>query len=264
MAASGGLAQQQSIGASIDLNCDVGESFGSWKLPDAQVLDTVSSANIACGFHAGDPLVIRNTLTVAAQRGVSVGAHVGYRDLAGFGRRFIAYDPEQLRAEVLYQLAALDGMARTVGTKVSYVKAHGALYHALQTHPEQAAAVVDAVAEYDDALALLLLPDSPAAELAWQRGLETVAEAFADRAYQGNGSLVPRNQPGAVITDAQQIADAMVQLAKTSTVTAVDGTVVPLRAKSICLHSDTPGAVETAVLVRDTLENAGVGIRSFS
>lgn len=248
----------------IDLNSDLGESFGTWKLGDDDaMLDLVSSANVACGFHAGDPSTLRRVCQSAADRGVTIGAQVSYPDLVGFGRRFIDMDPAELRDAVLYQLGALDGFAQVAGAGVGYIKPHGALYHACISHPEQAEAVVAAAHEYDPSMAVLGAPGSPLLAVADARGMEPVAEAFADRAYLADGRLVPRTQDGAVLTDPAMVAARAVSIAVNHRVTAIDGTEVEVDARSICIHGDTPGAVEMAQAVRAGLEVASVGIHAF-
>lgn len=230
------------MAASVDLNADLGESFGAWKLGDDEaMLGLVTSANVACGFHAGDPALLLRTCREAAARGVRVGAQVSYRDLAGFGRRFIDVTPEDLTADVIYQIGALQGIARAAGTAVTYVKPHGALYNTIVSHPEQAAAVAAAVAAVDAALPVLGLSGSAFFEEARQRGLRTVAEAFADRAYQPDGTLVSRRDPGAVLHDAPEIAERVAGMVATGRVTAVDGSVIPVTVESICVHGDSPG-----------------------
>lgn len=249
----------------IDLNADLGEAFGVWPMgDDAAMLDIVSSANIACGFHAGDPLVMRRTLARALERGVTIGAHVAYRDLAGFGRRAMDVAPEELAADVLYQLAALDGMARSLGGRVAYVKPHGALYNRIVADAAQAEAVVAAVASYDTSLALLGLPGSAALDAAGRAGLDAVPEAFADRAYTPEGTLVSRRQEGAVLHDPDQVARRMVTLVETGQVATIDGGTVRLSARSICTHGDSPGAVALARAVRDALTGAGWTIAAFA
>lgn len=249
---------------SIDLNADVGESFGAWRMgDDAALLDLVTSASVACGFHAGDPSVMLATCDLAVSRGVAVGAHPSYRDLAGFGRRFMDVAPRELAADVLYQVSALAGMAAAAGTRVSYVKPHGALYAASVTHSEQAAAVVAAVAEFDTGLAVLCLPGSALSRAAERRGLRVVAEAFADRAYSGEGTLVPRGTPGAVLEDAHAIAERVVRLVTEGRVRAVDGSDIEIAAESVCIHGDTPGAVAIARRVRERLAEAGVEVAPF-
>lgn len=249
----------------IDLNADLGESFAAWCMgDDTAMLDIVSSANVACGFHAGDPLVMRNTVTEAAARGVTVGAHVAYRDLAGFGRRFIDYAPAELTADILVQLGALEAMCRLAGTRIAYVKPHGALYNAIVHHDAQAAAVVQAVREFDPALAIMCLPGARVLQLADEAGIRGVAEAFADRGYTPEGTLVPRREPGAVLHDPELVAERMLRLAVDGVVEATDGTHVRIAADSICTHGDSPGAVAMAAAVRGTLENAGVRIEAFA
>jgi 5-oxoprolinase (ATP-hydrolysing) subunit A len=249
----------------MDLNADLGEGFGIWALgDDAALLDVITSANVACGFHAGDPSTMRRVCVAASDRAVRVGAQVGYRDLAGFGRRRIDYAFDELRDDVLYQIAALGGFCAVAGTRVSYVKPHGALYNTACVDEGQAAAVVAAVAEFDARLAVLCLPDSVLAHLATGAGLDVVAEGFADRAYLPSGRLVPRSEPGAVVTDVGEVVARAVRMATAGEVVAADGTVVPCRVESICLHGDTPGAVDLARAVRAGLEEAGEVLVPFA
>lgn len=250
--------------ARIDLNSDVGESFGSYTMgDDAAIFRSVSSANVACGFHGGDPSIIAQTCRDAVAAGITVGAHVSYRDLAGFGRRFLDCSPTELADDVLYQIGALEAVARASGTAVRYVKPHGALYNAIVHHTEHARAVVDAVKAFNPELPLLLLPGSVAAEIAAGKGLRVVTEAFADRAYTPEGTLVSRREAGAVLQDEHEVARRMVRLATEGVLTAVDGTDLRVEAASICVHSDTPGAVAMAAAVRAGLEEAGVRIGAF-
>ncbi|MCW2683250.1 MAG: putative lactam utilization protein [Blastococcus sp.] len=249
----------------IDLNADLGEGFGVWRLGDDDaLLGLVSSANVACGFHAGDPVTMRRVCAGAAAAGVAVGAQVSYRDLAGFGRRFLDVDPAELAADVLYQLAALDGIARAAGTRVSYVKPHGALYNAAVTHEGQARAVVDAVLAHDRRLPILGLPGSALLREAEAAGLHPVPEGFADRGYTPAGTLVPRTEPGAVLQDPAAVAQRAVRMAADGVVVAVDGSTVPMPVRSVCVHGDTPGAVQIARAVRAALEEAGLAVRSFA
>lgn len=246
----------------MDLNADLGESFGRWTLGDDEaMLGVVTSANVACGFHAGDPLTLRGTCEAAASRGVVVGAQVAYRDLAGFGRRFVDASRAELTADLLYQIGALDGLCRAAGTRVRYVKPHGALYNTAVHHEGHARAVVDAVLAYDPSLPVLGLPGSLLLRLAEEAGLRPVAEAFADRGYLPDGTLVPRSEPGAIVHEA--VADRMVRLAVDGEVVARDGSVIRMRAESLCTHGDTPGAVAIAREVRGALEAAGVEIAPF-
>lgn len=248
----------------IDLNADLGESFGSWTLGDDDaMLEVVTSANVACGFHAGDPSVLRHSCERAAERGVAIGAQVGYRDLAGFGRRFIDMAPGELTDDVLYQIGALEAFAKVAGTRVQYVKPHGALYNAIVHHEAQAAAVVEAVVSYDRTLPVLGLPGSAWLRLAGEAGLTTVGEAFADRAYTPEGTLVSRREDGAVLHDPAAIAERCVRIATKGEVVAVDGSVVPAPAGSLCVHGDSPGAVEIARQVRAGLHEAGVTLAPF-
>ncbi|MGM7671224.1 LamB/YcsF family protein [Microbacterium sp. A93] len=250
--------------AQIDLNSDVGESFGSYTMgDDAAIFRSVSSANVACGFHGGDPSIIAQTCRDAVAAGITVGAHVSYHDLAGFGRRFLDCSPTELADDVLYQIGALEAMAARSGTAVRYVKPHGALYNAIVHHTEHARAVVDAVKAFNPDLPLLLLPGSVAAEIARAEGLQVVSEAFADRAYTPEGTLLSRSEAGAVLQDEREVTARMVRLATEGVLTAVDGTDLRVEAASICVHSDTPGAVAMAAAVRAGLEEAGVRIGSF-
>jgi UPF0271 protein len=249
----------------IDLNADLGEGFGVWRLGDDDaLLELVTSANVACGFHAGDPATMRRVCTRAAAAGVAVGAQVSYRDLAGFGRRFIDVEPADLADDVLYQLAALDGIARAVGTRVSYVKPHGALYNAAVTHQGQARAVVDAVLAFDRRLPVLGLPGSALLRAVEATGMRPVAEGFADRGYAPDGSLVPRREPGALIEDPAVVADRAVRMATDGVVVAVDGTPLLMPVESVCVHGDTPGAVELARAVREALVAAGLRLQPFT
>ena len=248
----------------LDLNSDLGESFGHWTLGDDDaMLGIVTSANVACGFHAGDPTTLRRTAAAAAAGGVVVGAQVAYRDLAGFGRRFVDVAPEDLTADVLFQIGGLEAMCRAAGTAVRYVKPHGALYNATVHHEAQARAVVAAVAEYDAALPVLGLPGSALLRAADERGLRAVPEFFVDRGYTPDGSLVPRREPGALLHDPAEVTERVLRMLSDGVVRAVDGTDVPVRAESACVHGDSPGAVEMATAVRVGLAAAGVDLRGF-
>ncbi|MFS4107465.1 LamB/YcsF family protein [Streptomyces sp. PD-S100-1] len=250
---------------SIDLNADLGEGFGRWRLTDdEQLLSVVTSANVACGFHAGDAVTMRRVCELAAERGVRIGAQVSYRDLAGFGRRAMDVPPAELAAEVAYQIGALEVFARAAGARVAYVKPHGALYNRVVRDEEQAGAVVEGVLLADAALPVLGLPGSRLLELADKAGLPPVTEAFADRAYTEEGTLVPRGLEGAVITDPVAVLERSVRLARSGTVVSHRGAVVVVRARSLCLHGDTPGAVELARQVRGRLEAAGVRVEAFA
>lgn len=248
----------------VDINADTGESYGRWALgDDERLLEIVTSANIACGFHAGDPATLVRTCQAAIARGVAIGAQVAYHDLVGFGRRFIDVSPRDLYADVLYQIGALSGIARTNGGRIRYVKPHGALYNAVVVDTAQAQAIVDAVVDYPEDLAVLGLPGSEFLRLGEAAGLHVVTEAFADRAYTTDGQLVPRRERGSVIDDPQEVVSRVVRLVTTGFLEATDGSDVEVRADSVCLHGDTPGAVELAAAVRTALQDKGVTVTSF-
>lgn len=248
----------------IDLNADLGEGFGRWRLTDdEQLLSVVTSANVACGFHAGDAATMRRVCELAAERGVRIGAQVSYRDLAGFGRRAMDVPSDELAAEVAYQIGALEVFARAAGSRVAYVKPHGALYNRIVHDEEQAAAVVEGVALAGAGLPVLGLASSRFLKVAERAGLPVVTEAFADRAYTPEGTLVPRAEEGAVITDAEEVVERSLGLARSGVVTARSGERVPVRARSLCLHGDTPGAVGLARRVRERLESSGVRVEAF-
>ena len=248
----------------VDLNSDLGEGFGAWSLgDDLALLDVVTSANVACGFHAGDPRTMERTVAAAAERGVVIGAQVSYPDLVGFGRRAMEVAPADLSADVLYQLGALQAFARVAGTEVRYVKPHGALYNRTVVDEVQAAAVVAAIRLYDASLPVLTLPGSALARAAQAAGVPVVAEGFADRAYTAEGQLVPRGEPGAVVHDEDAVVARAVRMATQGRVTAHGGQDVELRVASLCVHGDTPGAARLAAAVREGLEAAGVVLKAF-
>jgi UPF0271 protein len=248
----------------IDLNSDLGESFGPWPMgEDARMLGIVTSANIACGFHAGDPAGILKVLKDAARLGVMVGAHIGYRDLVGFGRRPMDPASEELVGDTIYQIGALQGLARAAGTTVRYVKPHGALYNTMAHDARQAADVIAGIKAIDPSLALMCASGAPVVQQARRAGLRAVCEVFADRAYHADGTLVSRRAEGAVIHDPARAAQRVLHLLETGCITAIDGTEVKLEAASICVHGDTPAATVLAQAVRDALAAAGVSLRSF-
>lgn len=248
----------------IDLNSDLGESLGAWSMgDDAAMLDIVSSANVACGFHAGDPAGILATLRAAKARGVAVGAHVAYPDLIGFGRRNMDVASPDLVADVIYQIGALQGLAQAAGTRIAYVKPHGALYNTIAHDERQARDVIAAIRAVDAGLALVVLAASPLVQWARDAGLRVIAEAFADRGYTPQGTLVSRRDKGAVLHDSALVARRMLRLVKDGVVEAIDGSLVHLGAQSICVHGDSPGAVEMARRIRARLEQAGVALRPF-
>lgn len=245
----------------IDLNSDLGESFGPWPMgQDAALMASITSANIACGFHAGDPGVMRQTLTLAKDRGVAVGAHPGFPDLVGFGRREIKAAPAEVEDFVLYQVAALAGMAAAQGLRLQHVKAHGALYNMACRDRRLADAIARAVAALDRSLILFGLPDSELLRAGEAAGLRVAAEVFADRAYERDGSLVSRSQAGSVIHDRQAVVDRAVRMVKQQEVVTADGATITLQADTICLHGDTPGAADLARQIRQGLEAAGIRI----
>lgn len=249
----------------MDLNSDMGESFGAWTMgDDAAMLDIVTSANVACGFHAGDPAGMLDTLRAAAARGVAVGAHVGYRDLAGFGRRPMDVAAADLTADVIYQIGALDGLARAAGTRVAYVKPHGALYNTIAQGGAQADAVIAAIRAYDAALPLMALAGAPLVARARAAKLIVVPEAFADRAYLSDGQLVPRRDPGAVLHDPDLIAQRMLRLTRDGVIEAQDGTLIHIEAQSICVHGDSPGAVAIARRLRALFDAEGAVLAPFT
>ena len=251
--------------ASVDLNADLGEGFGVWRLGDDDaMLGIVTSANLACGFHAGNPVGLARTCRAAADRGVRIGAQVGYFDLAGFGRRRIDVEPEELRADVIYQIGALQAMAHTAGTTLGYVKPHGALYNTITVEQEQARAVAAAVHAVDPGLPVLGLAGSAFFAEAKRLGLRTVAEVFADRAYLPDGQLVPRHHEGAVLREPEEIADRVAVMVRTGQVSAIDGSLIDVDAESICVHGDSPGAVQIATAVRRRLEAEGVTLEAFT
>ncbi|MGV6396342.1 LamB/YcsF family protein [Pseudomonas caspiana] len=249
----------------IDINSDLGESFGAWSMgDDAAMLDIVTSANVACGFHAGDPAGILRTVKAAAAKNVAIGAHVSYPDKVGFGRRNMDVTSEELTADVIYQIGSLQGLAKAAGTSVRYVKPHGALYNTIAHDRRQALAVIEAIRAIDPSLVLVALAGSPLIELARSEGLTCIAEAFADRAYTPQGTLVSRREPGAVLHDPVLVAQRMLRLVQDGTIEAIDGSLVRIEADSICVHGDSPSAVEMARELRRILEQADVSLLPFT
>ena len=247
----------------IDLNSDLGESFGAWTIGnDSAVLDLVTSANIACGFHAGDPLVMIRTCDLAQKRGVRIGAHVGYRDLAGFGRRNMDYHPDDLRAETIYQIGALQAAARSVGAQVTYVKPHGALYNRIANDKTPAMAVTEGILDTDPTLKLMGLAGSPILDWASAEGLSTLAEAFADRAYNADGTLVSRSQPGAVHHDPDVVAGQAIAFATSAPITSIDGQELIVQADSLCVHGDNPEALSLSRRIIAQLGHVGVAVQA--
>ncbi len=251
------------MAARIDLNADMGEGLGPWPMgEDAVLVRLVTSVNVACGFHAGDPLTIRRTVRLALDAGALVGAHPGYPDLVGFGRRAMDLDPEELEAAVLYQVAALDGIVRAEGGRLAHVKPHGALYHRVASDRAAAAAVAGAVARIDDRLRVVGPAGSALLAAGAGLGLRTTREAFADRIYEPDGHLRARSQPGAVHAEPRAAAVQAVSIARDGHVVASDGSRLPVEADTLCIHGDTPGAAAIAHAVRDALLDAGIALRA--
>ncbi len=253
------------MSGTIDVNSDLGESFGQWRMgDDEQMLRAVSSANVACGFHGGDPTTMLETCRIAAASGVVIGAHPSFPDLVGFGRRHLKVSPAELAADTVYQLGALAGVATAASTAMRYVKPHGAMYAAVAADPDLAEAFARAVAAFDSRLAVLGMPGSAVERAADAAGLRFVAEAFADRGYLADGTLAPRNQPGALVTDPDAAAQRVLRMVADREVEAVGGGLVRIDAESVCVHGDTPGAVDIARAVRAALAEAGVPVGAFA
>ena len=243
----------------VDINCDLGESFGAYTIGnDAEVLDAVTSANIACGFHAGDPAVMESTIDLAVDKGVAIGAHPGYRDLEGFGRRYMDVTPEQARQLVLYQVGALYGFASARGARIQHVKLHGALYNAAAKDAALAEAIAIAMHRLDPDLILFGLAGSELISAGERIGLRTASETFADRSYQSDGSLTSRRQPDAMVKDEDQAINQVIRMVKEGRVRSQQGTDVAVRADTICIHGDEPRAALFAKTIRSNLERAGV------
>jgi 5-oxoprolinase (ATP-hydrolysing) subunit A len=245
----------------VDLNSDLGESFGPWQMgQDEALMSSITSANVACGFHAGDPSVMRQTIALAKQHGVAVGAHPGFPDLVGFGRREIQASPREVEDYVLYQISALAGIAAAQSVRLQHVKAHGALYNQACRDASLAEAIARAVAAFDSSLILLGLPGSALLRAGQQAGLRVAAEVFADRAYDPDGSLTSRRKPGAVLHDAAQVVNRAVGMVRDRRVIAIDGSAVPLEVDTICLHGDTPGSAELARQIKRGLIESGIRV----
>jgi 5-oxoprolinase (ATP-hydrolysing) subunit A len=248
----------------IDLNADAGESFGAWTLGhDKQLFEYMSTVNVACGFHAGDPLTIKKTLELAADKGVEVGAHPGYPDLVGFGRRALAATPEQVYTDVLYQIAAFQGFANVLGMTVRHVKVHGALANDSWKNAETALAIATAVQDFEMYLPLMVLPETLLETAARKLKMPVVLEAFPERAYLKNAQLAPRSMAGSSIHDPREAARRAVMMVKEKRIEAVDGGFVGLDVQSLCIHGDNPNALEIAKAVRQALEAEGIMIKSF-
>jgi UPF0271 protein len=246
----------------IDINCDMGESFGPWTMgADAEVMPHITSANVACGAHAGDPRVMRRTIRAAKQHGVAVGAHPGFADLQGFGRREMQADPGEVEDSLIAQIGALAAMARAESAPLRHVKAHGALYNMAARDRRLADAIARAIAAVDSSLIMFGLPKSRMVDAAAAAGLRVAAEGFADRSYEPDGSLTPRSRPGAVIHDVAVVVDRAVRMVRDGIVLTPDGGEIPLKVDTICVHGDTPGAPELTKRIRAGLEAAGITVR---
>lgn len=246
----------------IDLNSDLGEGFGPWKMgPDAELMPLISSANIACGFHAGDPLVIEQSIGLAQQHGVGIGAHPGFPDRVGFGRRTINATFDEIRTDVMYQIGAVDAFCRSQGAKLQHVKAHGALYNLAVKDSLVAEAIASAVKQINPTLIFFALPGSELEAAGEAAGLTLAREAFADRAYRADGSLVPRSQPNSVITDHDLVAKRMIRLVTEGVIKSIEGTDLRIAADTICLHSDTPSSLEIAQTIRTAFQEHGITVR---
>jgi 5-oxoprolinase (ATP-hydrolysing) subunit A len=251
----------------IDINCDMGESFGAYRIGmDGDVIPYISSANIACGFHAGDPRVMNRTVKLAAQNGVAVGAHPGYPDLAGFGRRNLECTLEEVRDDVIYQVAALKGFCALHGVRMQHVKPHGALYNTCVGNEPLSRAVAEAIASVDRSLIWVALAGAQAElarRIADAAGIRVVFEAFPDRAYTPDGKLAPRKLPGAVITDPEKAAEQALRMAREGRVIAIDGTAIEMEVQTLCVHGDNPSALHHVRMIRQALEAAGLQIASL-
>jgi len=243
----------------IDLNCDMGESFGHYKIGlDDEVIKYVTSANIGCGFHGGDPLVMRKTVKIAKENGVGIGAHPGFPDLMGFGRRKMDVTPEEIKNYVLYQIGSLYAFAKAEGEKLQHIKPHGALYNAMVNDERLSRAVMEGIAEFDKELIVLGLAGSKVINIAEETGLKVASEAFADRAYNPDGTLVSRRLPNAVITNPQEVLSRVIRMTKEEKIECINGEIIERKIDTICVHGDSPGAVESVKVIRQGLEKEGI------
>lgn len=250
---------------SVDLNSDLGEGFGAWEMGDDDaILQVVSSANVACGMHAGDPHIMARTFARAKELGVAVGAHPGYPDLWGFGRREMAFSAAEIEQFVAYQVGAAMGVSTYAGHPITFVKPHGALANLSQVNETVAGAIVRGIAGVDRKLVLLTYPDGHATRIAKEMGMRTCAEIFADRAYLPTGQLVPRKQPGAVLHDVEEVAARVLRMVQAGGVETIEGGLLPMEIASICVHGDSPGAIQMAAAVRKRLTEAGIEVKPFS
>lgn len=249
---------------SVDINCDMGESFGAWTMGnDAELMEYISSANIACGFHAGDPTTIRETIELALSKGVAVGAHPGYPDLQGFGRRAMTLNTQEVFDIVLYQVSALKGICESLGGHLHHVKAHGALYNQAAKNPDLAKAIAEAVVKIDPQLVFFGMSGTCLIEAAEKVGLRTAAEVFADRTYRSDGRLTPRSEPDALIHEKEQAIRQVIQVIESQTVTATDGRSITLRAETVCIHGDGKNAIQFAKAIKEKLIENGIPVRAI-
>ncbi|REJ78701.1 MAG: LamB/YcsF family protein [Acidobacteria bacterium] len=248
---------------SIDLNCDMGESYGAWSMGrDRDILPLVSSANIACGFHAGDPTTIRETVAIAIDTGTAVGAHPSYPDIQGFGRREMSLSAREIHDSVVYQVAALKGICESLGGRLHHVKPHGALYNRAARDAEAASAISEAVSAIDGGLFVYGLAGSYLVSEGEKVGLRTTSEVFADRTYLNHGSLTPRSRPDALVESVEEAADRALKMAVEGTVASVEGSEILVRAETICIHGDGPNALEFAKAIRRSLDGNGIEVKA--
>lgn len=248
----------------IDLNCDMGEGFGVYSLGyDEEAMPYVTSINVACGFHASDPSNIWKTIRLAKKYNIAVGAHPAFPDLVGFGRRSLSASVEEIKADVIYQIGALQAFCQAEGITLQHVKVHGAMYNQAEKDIQVAVAIAEAIKAVDSELFMLCLGNSAMVDGAKQVGVKYVEEAFADRAYTVQGTLVPRKQAGAVIHDVSLVAERVLSMVKNKQVTAIDGSIIPITAQTICVHGDTPGAIDMIKAIRAKLEQEGVVLKPF-
>jgi UPF0271 protein len=256
-----GPSIQEEEKMNVDINCDMGESFGIYRLGfDEEMMSHITSANIACGFHGGDPIVMERTVSLAKQNGVSVGAHPGFPDLVGFGRRNMELAPQEVRNDIIYQIGALSAFAKTLGLSLQHVKPHGQLYNLAAKDEPMTRAICDALLTLEDSLILVALSGSRMAEIASKSGLKVAREAFADRAYHRDGSLVSRKKEGSVIHDPKRVAERIIRMVQEGKIQSIEGNLIDLEVDSICVHGDTPGAVQLAQTIRKNLEGAGIRV----
>lgn len=248
----------------VDINCDMGESFGVYRLgSDEEMMAHITSANIACGYHGGDPIVMERTISLAKSHGVSVGAHPGFPDLVGFGRRNMELSPREVRNDLIYQVGALSAFAQIEGLSLQHVKPHGQLYNLTSKDEHMTRAICEAILALEKNLILVALSGSKMAEIASKSGLKIAREAFADRAYHKDGSLVSRKRQGSVIHDPERVAERVIRMVQEGKIQSIEGDLIDLEVDTICVHGDTPGAVQLAQTIRRKLQEAGIPVLSM-